>query len=105
MTMPVAVNVSVHQLILGSEELFWAPLRVHDIPASMIELEVSEPAFMENYERNVSILKRLRQLGFGVAIDNLGTGSLSLYHLHRLPVSTLKIDGSLIRNITHSDDT
>ncbi len=69
-------------------------------PASNLELEVKESAFLDNSGRTAGVLERLKKRGIHVAIDNFGTGYSSLIYLKRLPVDKLKIDRSFIRGIS-----
>ncbi|MCV2489416.1 EAL domain-containing protein [Geodermatophilus sp. YIM 151500] len=89
----VAVNVSPSNLV---DEQFpdhvAALLRQHGLPASALVLEVTESLLMEDRERAVRVLARLRDSGVGIAIDDYGTGYSSLAYLAVLPVTELKLD-------------
>ncbi len=63
------------------------------------ELEITESAFIDNNEENISRLNQLRELGFSISIDDFGTGYSSLSYLQRLPIDTLKIDRAFIQNL------
>jgi diguanylate cyclase (GGDEF)-like protein len=89
----VSVNVSVSQL--GEEEL------IRDIQGALarsgldpirLALEITESMALEDPEATVTYLGRLRDLGVQLWIDDFGAGYSSLGHLHRLPVSVVKID-------------
>ncbi|MCB1740909.1 MAG: EAL domain-containing protein [Gammaproteobacteria bacterium] len=97
---PMAVNLSSRQLL--------APDLVADIagileqtgmPAHLLELEITESTIMHNTEQAVAVLQALRSLGVRVALDDFGTGYSSLAQLKRLPIDTLKVDRSFIREI------
>jgi EAL domain-containing protein (putative c-di-GMP-specific phosphodiesterase class I) len=60
---------------------------------------------MEDIERNIERLKTLRDLGVTIAIDDCGTGYSSLNYLARLPMDTLKIDGSFVVGMTQSPES
>lgn len=75
-----------------------------DPATSPLTMEITESQLMENAEGSAELLKNLQARGFSVSIDDFGTGYSSLSYLKRLPVDTLKIDISFIRDITRSHD-
>ena len=75
-------------------------LRDTQLPAEALELEITESLLLESERETTSNLVELRKLGVGVAIDDFGTGYSSLSYLHKLPISTLKIDQSFVREIS-----
>ncbi len=101
----VAVNVSTRQLGLPSfvPDLA-AVLRDTGLAPGALELEITEGALMGDPEAAIERLRALRTLGVQVAIDDFGTGYSSLSRLRRLPISRLKIDGSFVQGIPHSQD-
>ena len=96
----IAVNVSVvqfrHPDFIGMLERTIAETGAD--PAN-VELEITESVAMLDPERIVSLLKRIKELGFTVAIDDFGTGFSSLAYLQRLPVDRLKIDRGFVSRI------
>lgn len=97
---PVAVNISPQQL--ASEKL--VPLIVklaarHGVELSLLQLEVTETAVMQDSGRHVAALEALRELGCKVFIDDFGTGYSSVSQLKSLPIDRLKIDGSFVRDM------
>jgi diguanylate cyclase (GGDEF)-like protein len=101
----VAVNVSTLQF----ERQDWMDtiseaLKKSGVPPSCLELELTESVVMKNCERAASRLTELRALGVSSAIDDFGTGYSSLKYLQNLPIDTLKIDQSFIRNLDPASD-
>ncbi|MCC6809582.1 MAG: EAL domain-containing protein [Deltaproteobacteria bacterium] len=93
----MSVNLSSKQLS-GAHfvERVLAHLHAAEVPASALELEITESALMDDPERARGILEGLRDAGVRLSIDDFGTGYSSLSHLSRLPVSSLKIDRSFV---------
>ena len=97
----VAVNVSSRQFVEGDlESDVKQALERHQVPAELLELELTETALMSNAERTIQVLSALKELGIKVAIDDFGTGYSSLAYLQRFPIDKLKIDIAFVRDIT-----
>jgi diguanylate cyclase (GGDEF)-like protein/PAS domain S-box-containing protein len=97
----VAVNVSSRQFAEGDlEGDVRAALARHQVPAGLLELELTESALMLNAEHTALVLGELKQLGVKIAIDDFGTGYSSLAYLQRFPIDKLKIDIAFVRHIT-----
>ena len=89
----VTVNVSVRQL--GDDRLIAdieRALEQSGLPPSRLALEITESMGLEDPEATIAFLHRLRGLGPVLMIDDFGCGYSSLAHLHRLPVSVVKLD-------------
>jgi EAL domain-containing protein (putative c-di-GMP-specific phosphodiesterase class I) len=102
----IAVNLSARELLArGLVEQVEQSLRTSGLPASSVQLEITELAIMNDLEPIVDTLAALRSLGVGLAVDDFGTGYCSLTYLRRLPVTTIKIDRSFISGLTSRDDS
>jgi EAL domain-containing protein (putative c-di-GMP-specific phosphodiesterase class I) len=64
-----------------------------------LELELTESMLLKNSEDTAKLLMRLGDLGIHIAIDDFGTGYSSLSYLKQLPVDTIKVDSSFVRDI------
>ena len=97
----VGVNLSVRQLresnIVGTVA---AALKETKLPPEALDLELTESLLMELNGPGMAIPHELRAMGVGFSIDDFGTGYSSLNYLKRLPVNTLKIDQSFVRDLT-----
>ena len=99
----VAVNLSPRQIQSGGTlELVQRTLREARMPAELLELEVTESVAMQDVEQTRMLFSTLRGLGVRIAIDDFGTGHSSLSYVKHLPVHTLKIDQSFVRDIPGS---
>lgn len=74
------------------------------VPASALRLEITESSAMQNADTTVHVMRELQALGVGISLDDFGTGYSSLSHLKRLPIDTLKLDQSFVRDITHDPE-
>jgi diguanylate cyclase (GGDEF)-like protein/PAS domain S-box-containing protein len=96
----VAVNISTRHFRRRSfAEEVADILHESGLPADCLELEITESALMKEIEQAQDALKKFRDMGVSVALDDFGTGYSSLNYLHSLPIQTLKIDRSFIRQI------
>jgi EAL domain-containing protein (putative c-di-GMP-specific phosphodiesterase class I) len=101
----MAINLSVAQLNRPDLTLHICDmLAEHDVAPNQIELELTESVVMANADQSVRLLGELKSIGTRLAIDDFGTGYSSLAYLKRLPIDTLKIDQSFVRDITSDPD-
>lgn len=102
--LPIAVNLSArqlqHELLAEMQQL----LQQYDLPASLLEIELTESAVMKHPKQSIAILQRLADLGLSLAVDDFGTGYSSLAYLKRFPINTLKIDREFVRDISEDPD-
>ncbi|CCG01645.1 putative bifunctional diguanylate cyclase/phosphodiesterase [Blastococcus saxobsidens] len=100
MPLKVAVNIGPRSLLEPDfSARVLATLVGAELPASLLELEITETAVMTNPERAAFVLSQLRARGIHVSIDDFGAGYTSLAFLRILPVAALKIDRSLVTHI------
>lgn len=96
----MAVNLFAAQVVTGTlPDVVGAALERHGLPEGTLEIEVTETTMLDNDEQVLSQFHALRKLGVGVAFDDFGTGHASLSTLKCLPLSTLKIDRSFVRDL------
>jgi diguanylate cyclase (GGDEF)-like protein len=97
----VSVNISARCLLDASfPARVEALLAEHGIAAGMLEFETSEKMILADVDRAVAVLGRLDRLGVRLALDGFGAGFSSMGYLTRLPVHQLKIDPSLVTDLT-----
>ena len=97
----VSINISAYHL--GSsgfaEKLKQQLSRYPAMPAGRLQVEVLESSAFEDIAKVKLIIEQCAKLGVGFALDDFGTGYSSLSYLSMLPVNTLKIDRSFVRNL------
>lgn len=104
--LPIAINLSPRQLrddaLVGT---ILAALARHDLPGSLLEIEITEGSISGEAKLVISRLERLHEHGLRIAMDDYGSGLSNLSLLKSLPIHALKIDRSLISDIHnhHSD--
>lgn len=102
----VSVNLSPRQFL---QENLLASIRQilkeTMLPIELLELEITETTVMANEKTALSLLTQLKDLGLRLALDDFGTGYSSLHYLRVLPISTLKIDRSFIKDLPADKDS
>jgi diguanylate cyclase (GGDEF)-like protein/PAS domain S-box-containing protein len=97
----MSVNLSAlqfrqHNLLQQIRDL----LQKYAVPASVLDLELTEGILMQGVERTLATLHELAAMGVIISIDDFGTGYSSLSYLKRFPIQQLKIDQSFVRDVT-----
>ena len=102
----VSINVSANQLLDGGFHATMAQVlaRHPELPPHLIELEILESAAIADMEQAIQVMGQCRQLGIRFALDDFGTGYSSLTYLRKLPVQSLKIDQSFVRDMLADPD-
>ncbi|WP_149331564.1 bifunctional diguanylate cyclase/phosphodiesterase [Halopseudomonas laoshanensis] len=101
----IAVNLSPRQFIQQDVvALVRTVLEESGLPASMLELEITESALMANAQQGEQTLRQLKDLGVTLAIDDFGTGYSSLAYLRRFPLDKLKIDKSFLAGVPQNTE-
>ncbi|MFN2322931.1 MAG: putative bifunctional diguanylate cyclase/phosphodiesterase [Trueperaceae bacterium] len=96
----VCVNVSPLQFAQPNfYDSVVAALENHGLMPEALELELTESIVLHGVDHVASTLDRLRRLGVGLAIDDFGTGYSSLAYLRDLPIDTIKIDRSFVKDL------
>ena len=100
----LTINLSARQLYSPSLPGFiQQTLERYELTGLDLELDIDEGVLMRDPETSLERLQRLSQLGIRLSIDNFGTGASSLHHLRQMPVASLNIDQSLVREIGQAD--
>ena len=73
-----------------------------DFDANLLELEISAATLMDNIDHSKHLINQLKGLGVKIAVDGFTTGFLALEYLKQIPLDTLKIDRSLVQQLTDS---
>ena len=96
----MAVNLSPIQLRHSSlVNVVRSALEETGLPAGRLELEVTESVFLEATPTTQSILRRLRELGVGLSLDDFGIGYSSLSYLRRRAFNKIKVDSAFVRDL------
>jgi diguanylate cyclase (GGDEF)-like protein len=96
----VTVNVSASQFTKSDlYETVQSALRMSGLPATRLELEITESVLLRDDAATIATLHRLRALGVRIALDDFGTAFASLSYLRSFPFDTIKIDRSFVRDL------
>jgi len=103
---PIAVNISAVQLVRTDfASRLGQILGELDLSPEWLHIEITETAIMSDFEEGGHQLRALADLGVEISIDDFGTGHSSLSYIHHLPIKTLKIDRSFVRQLTDSHES
>ena len=97
----VAVNLSAGQMLDANRlrTAIKAALSNSGLDPHDVELELTESMLLKNSEEAAAVLQHFGELGVGIAVDNFGTGVSSLTYLRQLPIDSIKVDSSFVRDI------
>jgi len=90
-------NPSIMEALINGIKKFESPKR--------IVVEITEQEGVENFERLLEVVKKLRDIGILIAIDDFGSGYANYAHILQIKPDYLKIDGSLIKDILTNNDS
>ena len=103
--MRVGVNISARQF--QQQHLAETVMRIleeTDLGPEFLELELTESSIMSNAEATIVVLTKLQTMGIAISVDDFGTGFSSLSYLKRLPIDSLKVDQSFVRELATDPD-
>jgi diguanylate cyclase (GGDEF)-like protein len=101
----IAVNLSPVQFRTGTlVSTVIGALASSGLPASRLELEITESVLLQDDEKNLATLQQLRDLGVRISLDDFGTGYSSLSYLRSFRFDKIKIDQSFVRELSSRQD-
>ncbi len=99
----LAINLSSYQVLADKfEQTLISKVAEYNIPSTQIELEITELAIKECFSAILPVLTRLKQNGFAITLDDCSCNYLPIGKLNQLPLSTIKIERSIILDIVHN---
>ncbi len=101
----ISVNVSAVQLVRGDLlSAVRAALGASGLDPRMLELELTESAFIHDTEHSMAVVAELKAMGVRIAMDDFGTGYSSLSYLQRFQLDTIKIDKAFVMKLQSGTD-
>lgn len=101
----VGVNLSALQFSHGNlVERVASSLEESGLPASRLDLELTESLLVERPEETIRTLNELKEMGISISMDDFGTGYSSLAYLTRFPLDSLKVDRAFVTDLPHDRD-
>jgi diguanylate cyclase (GGDEF)-like protein/PAS domain S-box-containing protein len=99
----IAINVSSLQIKHNDfVSTFTQPLKKYQLPAQLLEIEITESVLFANTDNTINKLMQLKSLGIKLAIDDFGTGYSNLSFLKLIPFDKIKIDQTFIQDVTNN---
>ena len=103
-TIPVSVNLSRVDIFDPMlEERLDRIIEENNLSYKSMKLEVTESAYINNADRLIDVITRLREKGFEIEMDDFGSGYSSLNMLSSMPIDILKLDMKFVQNIETND--
>ncbi len=100
----MSVNISAKNICnIGFAEKVLEIVKELDFPASSLEIEITEYCMAKAVDIAIENIEKLKKAGIKIALDDFGTGYTSLHYLAKLPIDLLKIDKTLIDDISTND--
>jgi EAL domain-containing protein (putative c-di-GMP-specific phosphodiesterase class I) len=100
MPLQIAVNLSPAQFMHGDVvSLVHAILLETGLAPGRLELEITEGVLIEDFDRGLALLRRLKALGVRISMDDFGSGYSSLSYLQAFPFDKIKIDRAFVMNL------
>ncbi len=104
-TVKIGINLSGRQFEQPDlVKKFKRIMKSKGVQPKHLEIEITETAVMTNIKTAITILEQFRELGIQISLDDFGSGYTSLGYLKKLPINTLKIDQSFIRDCTDNSN-
>lgn len=103
----LAVSINLHPRTILQPAFSARLLRLLQqmaIPGDRVELEILESGAIHDLDAVATVMRQCAESGVSFALDDFGTGYSSLNHIRRLPVKTLKIDQSFVRDMLNDRD-
>ncbi|HOJ08967.1 MAG TPA: EAL domain-containing protein [Clostridiales bacterium] len=104
---PVLMSINLSRKCIFHTDLLRNMIELADITGiqhEQIQFEITETTVMTDINAAINVLKHIKNLGFRIALDDFGTGYSSLYYIKQLPIDTVKLDQTLIQNISNIND-
>lgn len=104
---PLRISVNVSTAQLRGDRLIKAIESLSEktsMPLKYLEIELTESVLMTNFEHNLALINRMKELDIQIALDDFGTGYSSFSYLTKIPINTLKIDKSFIAGICENEN-
>lgn len=104
---PLQISVNVSTAQLRGDRLIRTIEALPEktsMPLKYLQIELTESVLMKNFEHNLALINRMKELGIQIALDDFGTGYSSFSYLTKIPINTLKIDKSFIAGICENEN-
>lgn len=102
---PIRVAVNISSQVFKQRdlpEMVAMALENTQLDASLLEVEITESLMLNNVDEIIKVLKKIREMGVKISIDDFGTGYSSFSYLKQLPVHTIKIDRSFVKDLPNN---